>query len=266
VSAFVINSYAFGGEDADAKAYLDAVESADTQALEAAVRRAVDDFVKGCKADGIWSAIKASCILAGARTLAGALTPLVGSAPTNVSNLFVSGDYNRETGLVGNGSTKYLNTSYAYGSGLQNNKHGAVYVSSVQTSLNAYFGSSLATLEGEARTQIIILAASTNKISTRCSNSTTVTSSGNNNANGLQGVSRAASGSYTQRGNATNETIAQSSESGAENSMFVFARNVTNSFLQSSARIAFYSFGEALALADLDTRVSTLITDLDAAI
>jgi hypothetical protein len=49
----------------------------------------VNAFVKGCKADGIWSAIKASCILAGADTLAGALVPLVGAAPTNfnITNL-----------------------------------------------------------------------------------------------------------------------------------------------------------------------------------
>jgi hypothetical protein len=65
--------------------------------------------VKGCKADGIWDAIKASAILAGARTLDGALQPLVGSAPTNFN--FISGDYNRTTGLVGDGATKYLNSN-----------------------------------------------------------------------------------------------------------------------------------------------------------
>jgi hypothetical protein len=58
------------------------------------------------------TAIKASCILAGARTLAGALVPLAGAAPTNVGP-FVSGDYNRKTGLVGDGSTKYLNSNRA---------------------------------------------------------------------------------------------------------------------------------------------------------
>jgi hypothetical protein len=69
--------------------------------LEIGVQSAYNDFVVGCKADGIWDAIKASCILAGARTLSGSLTPLKGAAPTNFN--FVSGDYNRKTGLVGNG-------------------------------------------------------------------------------------------------------------------------------------------------------------------
>jgi hypothetical protein len=96
-------------DDADAVAYIDAVEAADGQALETATRMAINSFVKGCKADGIWPAIKASCILAGARTRLGALTPLAGTAPTSFN--FVDGDYNRKTGLVGDGSTKYLDST-----------------------------------------------------------------------------------------------------------------------------------------------------------
>jgi hypothetical protein len=80
--------------DPDAAAYLRAVEAADGQALETPVKRAVDDFIKGCKADGIWDAIKASCILCGARTLPGALVPLVGTAPSNLN--FLPEDYNRQ--------------------------------------------------------------------------------------------------------------------------------------------------------------------------
>jgi hypothetical protein len=64
--------------DPDAAAYLRAVEAADGQALETPVKRAVDDFFRGTKADGTFSALKASCILCGARTLAGALVPLAG--------------------------------------------------------------------------------------------------------------------------------------------------------------------------------------------
>ena len=105
----VLSKIQLDARDADANAYMAAVEAADGEPLELGVRLAITDFVLGCKADGIWSAIKASCILAGARTLNGALVPLVGTAPTN--NNFVSGDYNRKTGLVGDGSTKYLNSN-----------------------------------------------------------------------------------------------------------------------------------------------------------
>jgi hypothetical protein len=42
------------------EAYIAAVETADGQALEPAIRTAYDQFIRGCKADGIWDAIKAS--------------------------------------------------------------------------------------------------------------------------------------------------------------------------------------------------------------
>ena len=106
--------------DADTLAYIASVQTADGQDLEDSVKFAYEDFIVGCKADGIWTALQASCILAGARTLSGALIPLVGTAPTN--NNFVSGDYNRKTGLLGNGSTKKLN-SINNNTLAQNNNH-----------------------------------------------------------------------------------------------------------------------------------------------
>ena len=96
--------------DADALAYITVVETADGQALEDGVKIAINNFIIGLKTDGIWESIKASVIMAGARTLNGALVPLKGPAPTNFN--FVAGDYNRKTGLKGNGSTKYMDTNY----------------------------------------------------------------------------------------------------------------------------------------------------------
>jgi hypothetical protein len=100
MSLFISSVFTY---DEDAGNYIQAVETADAQALEPATRKAINNFVIGCKQDGIWDAIKASCILAGARTRLGALTPLAGTAPTSFN--FVDGDYNRKTGLVGDGST-----------------------------------------------------------------------------------------------------------------------------------------------------------------
>jgi hypothetical protein len=74
--------------DPDALTYLAAVAAADGAPVETAVAVAVDDFFKGCKADpsgtpgrSNWDAIKASCLLCGARTLAGALVPLKNEGP-----------------------------------------------------------------------------------------------------------------------------------------------------------------------------------------
>jgi len=255
VSAFVINSYAFGGEDPDAKAYLDAVESADTQALEAAVRKAVDDFVKGLKSDGIWSAIKASCILAGARTLAGALVPLVGSAPTNVSNLFVSGDYDREDGLIGvPANATRLDSNYNINSVPQDDAHAAVYVTAAP-SLTAVRG-----FAGGGSDQMLTELNSNFTTRFRANAANSVVSEAT--TTGLKGLSRNNSANYTRRSGQTNMTVTITSAAPLSANMLIFTRggNYTD------ARMSFYSLGEALDLADLETRVATLMTDLDAAI
>ena len=111
--------------DTDAGDYIQRVEGAsgDNQALEPATRQAINNFVIGCKQDGIWNAIKASCILSGARTLAGALVPLVGTAPANNGFIGIGTDYVRKTGLVGDGSTKYLDSNRNNNADPQNSKH-----------------------------------------------------------------------------------------------------------------------------------------------
>jgi hypothetical protein len=70
--SLLINSDFNGVTDPDAGRYIAAVEAADGQLLEFAVGKAMNNFIVGCKADGTWDAIKASCILSGARTLTGA--------------------------------------------------------------------------------------------------------------------------------------------------------------------------------------------------
>ncbi len=99
---------------------------ADTRAWQAAVIdnggsvsqswvRSVDQFVRGCKADGIWDSLLDVGLLCGADNLSGALVKL--KTPSGVSrilvnNNFVSGDYTATgaaAGLLGNGTSKYLN-------------------------------------------------------------------------------------------------------------------------------------------------------------
>ena len=109
----------------EAQEYTERVERAEGQATESAVRVAINAFVAGCKVDGTWGAIKACCILAGARTLTGALIPLVGAAPTN--NNFVAADYNRMTGLLGDGTSKYLNSNRNANADPQNNHHLSIF-------------------------------------------------------------------------------------------------------------------------------------------
>jgi hypothetical protein len=235
-------------DDADAVAYIAAVEAADGQALETATRMAINSFVKSCKADGIWPAIKASCILAGARTLAGALVPLVGTAPTNVS--FVSGDYNRKTGLVGDGSTKYLDSNRNNNADPQDNQHNAVWASSVATGL------AIASSPGAAN--------GANQIGLggrKSRNASPLT--GINMQIGLCGISRSASADFNYRVGGANNLSVQVSQTSSAGSLIILGDGAS---FYSNHRLAFYSIGESLDLALLDARVTDLINAFAAAI
>lgn len=234
------------GLDANALTYIAAVEAADGQPLELAVKRAISDFVRGCKADGIWSSIQASCLLMGARTLSGALTPLVGSAPTNTN--FVSADYDRKTGLKGNGSNKLLNSNRRDDADAQNSRHAAIFVTTAAT-VGVYSQSS--GLQLGITSSFVNAGAS-------ASHSAAVDAS-------LFAVSRGSSANYVRRlnGGSTTVTATSSAATGTANATF-FGRN--NSSLFSDGRLAFYSLGSDLNVALLDQHVSALYTAIGAAI
>jgi hypothetical protein len=249
--------------DSDAAAYITAVEAADGTTLEDGVKEAIDDFVIGCKSDGIWAAIQSACILAGARTLAGALVPLKGTAPTN--NNFVSGDYNRETGLVGNGSSKYLNSNRANNASGQNDFHAAVYVSTADSNNgNVNGGAYLGAQNTGGRTTIGPYVGNMYFANRSSANSVAGATSA---WVGLLGSSRSGSASFSRRGNGSTASITATSSTPTSQSIGLFAVIDSGSpSAYTDGRLAFYSIGSNLDLALLDSRVSTLIADLATAI
>jgi hypothetical protein len=252
----------FISNDADVVAYILSVEASDGQQLEDAIITAVETFVLGCKSDGIWTAIKASCILAGARTLSGALKPLVGTAPTNVN--FVSGDYNRETGLKGNATTKRLNANRLDNVDPQNSKHISVY--QTESEVRNLTGSIAKTAIGapSATTSSELLTFNNGRRFRANSASAILTDTVDSLY--FWGVSRSGATTQTLRfgGVNTNNTLASSTPSSG--AIGVFNRGGAATISSSDARISFYSIGEHIDLAKLDTRVSTLMSDLAAAI
>ena len=249
-------------QDSDALAYIAAVETADAQTLEDSVKFAYEDFILGCKSDGIWSAIHASCILAGARTLSGALVPLVGSAPTNFN--FVTGDYNRKTGLKG-GTTKYLRSNRNNNADPQNSKHLSVYVTERTTVSSFLIGGN----SGNNGSSFI----SSNPINgPRCvlNANSAGTNLQNANPGKFIGGSRSNSTTMIGRANGVNvgngiDTIALNSQTPQNAVLNVFTRQSANDNF-GNPRVSYYSIGESLDLADLDTRVTTLMSALSAAI
>jgi hypothetical protein len=371
--------------DADTLTYLAAVKAADGTGVEVGVANAVDDFVKGTKADGTWDAIKASCILAGARTLAGALVPLkplgpelwsvstpsitdfggssgawdgstltmsnsvVGtnagyprfsfslpltigkryavtgtltgdisaivtirlaasgstsnvsydsgtgvfsatnvpagaallefaangtlafsvsiadlsiretSAPTN--NNFTASDYNRETGLVGDGSTTYLDSNRVGTADGQNDRHRSLYVTaSPSTSPHAYMGH---TNTGSSQFDDIYNASTTSYIRPCTSGGSLNSATGT----GLLGYSRTSSASVDYIIFSSSSGSSTASVAPLASTALIFGSNeAAGPGRYTDARLAFYSIGESLDLAALDARVSALITAIGNAI
>ena len=243
-----------GVSDPDAAAYIEAVEAADGELLEFAVGKAINDFVLGCKADGIWNAIKASCILAGARTLNGALVPLAGTAPTNYN--FVAGDYNRKTGLVGDGSTKYLDSNRNNNADPRNSRHLSVYATSVNT-LDTVVIAGTSNVTG--RTSLVQLRDVSARIS-----STEALLFISPISSGFMGGSRSDANTVNARNHGITVSGSSASEPPTDVGMGIFANGIGETAC--NARLAFYSIGEALDLAKLDARVTTLINAFGVAI
>jgi hypothetical protein len=243
--------------DADASTYIEAVEAADTQALETGVRYAINDFVIGCKQDGIWNAIKASCILAGARTLDGCLVPLVGAAPTSYN--FVAGDYNRETGLVGDASTKYLDSNRAANAEPTGDYHMSVYLPGPGT-----YGRVIGAYSGGGSADDFLSYGS----AFLRNRSKDLAEPAGAFAPGFQATSRDSLNSFIYRNNGINvpgSTVTAANPGGRN--MLVFAQNDNGTAKYfSNASLSFYSIGESLDLALLDARVTTLINAIAAAI
>jgi len=241
-----------GNFDPDAFAYISAIQSADNQTLEDGVKTAINTFVVGCKADGIWSAIKASCILAGARTLSGALVPLAGNAPSNIG--FNSGDYSRTLGLKGDGTSKYLNSNRNNNADPQDNKHISVYC----TSSNTKDGPRHLIGTGAGPGGSIISSNQTQDFfRINCQNPVIPNTIP---LLGLAGASRSSSASFIKRANQNSQVIIFPSTTPNDNPLQVLANPPLTNF--GDARISFYSAGESIDLALLESRVASLMSNL----
>jgi hypothetical protein len=248
-----------GLQDPDAAAYISAVEAADGQALEIGVRDAINAFVLGCKTDGIWNAIKASCILAGARTLAGALVPLVGAAPTR-HGTEGGWNYNRKTGLRGNGTDNFINTNRNVSATTSvNSIHLAAALSLLDNTLRAVIGYFDNTAGAYFYANSADFFARVNSQDVSEGRFTAVS--------GFTGISRSSSSEWVGRAGQLSTTRTSASTYSPNGNAHVFGLNrPSGNPLIGAHRIYFYSLGEALDLALLDARVTALVNALAVAI
>ena len=240
----------YNTHDSDALAYFSRIEAAGSS-INRTNRAAVIAFIRGCKADGIWSAIKASCLLAGPDTLAGALVPLVGAAPTNVGP-FVDADYDRLSGLTSDSDTKYLKTNRFGNTDPLNNQSFSVYHPSIIGPYNQTIGAGRA------------IDASSIASSYSYSQSNNI-DLGWTTSIGLRGINRSSSENYQRRSGGVTGVVTRTSKGRTTNEFFVFASSngtAVNNSVTTRTPISFYHIGEALDLALLDARVSTYMSSL----
>jgi len=201
--------------------------------------------------------------MAGARTVAGAIIPLRGNAPTN--NNFVAGDYSRTLGLLGNDSNKYLATGYNNNDTTnfpQNDSHISCYVSATQTDTAGIFVGTqstignILTLGYSSTTQIFFR----NRAGTQRLFSTAplgFQASTRNNSTNFSSRATQSGGTISD----VNSTLASGTPASQLFGVFCgFSGTTANQF--SASRMSFYSIGKSLTIANLDTRVTTLMSTL----
>lgn len=247
--------------DPEATAWRNAVFAAGSS-VSVQAYMAVSRFVQGCKADsspnpGVsnWAAMKQIGLLCAASTLAGVLVPLKGEGPL-ISTNFVSADYSPTLGLLGDGSTKSLNSRRGNSSDPQNNKSGAAYITNARNSC----------LLGIATTEMgsTQLMGSGSALLARCNSGTgaTTTGSGNTGA-GFYGLSRNSATDLDYNIPGAAGTLATGSWTPINGNLVVFGRGTTGAPSGlSSSRLTFFSIGEAVNLAALKARLETLMGGL----
>jgi hypothetical protein len=256
--------------------YLDRVTAADvtagnTQGLELGVTDAFNTTLQDLVGDSVLgvsggvitqpaSTIKAMPFMVGARTLQGCLVPVVGTAPTNFG--FVAEDYNRKTGLVGNGSTKYLNSNRNNNADPQDSQHMGVFPTTVNSvdQDRVYMGAGL----NDTGSTYFFTRTADAAVRNRSATANIGLTRGV--ANSLIGMNRSLSTEFVYRQSGASQTISRNSETPLNGNIFVFRGAGFTPGALSNARLAFYSIGESLDLALLDARVTALINAIAAAI
>jgi hypothetical protein len=244
--------------DADALAYITAVEIADGFPLENLVKIEIENFILELKANSLWASISNLGLISVARTLAGGLVPIKGVVPENIN--FVSTDYNRLSGLKGNGSNKRLRLNSLSSIGASNNHHLSVYITEH------------ATVSGWLMNDA---TASTGTVSLGISGALNYTSSNQSsaivtlvpilNSPTFFGVARNNSSNFRYLVNAVSETsVTQASQTLNTVPMNVYGTNAGT--IVTNARMMIYSMGFNLNLVTFRSIVDTFIANVQNAI
>ena len=219
---------------------------------------ALDQFIKRAKADGFWSSIQA---IGGFGQDLTAATIALGSGGTTsfTNNNFVAGDYTPTGGLVGNGTSKFLN------SGIQIPSVAGFFGA---WSMTALTGSSTAVVMGannSGTTQIYRLRCASGPATTALYGGTTTVTNAANLPVGLNVVERSSTTRLDlyQSGSSVGNSTTSTTGTGAGVSAYVFALNnngTATSWI--SIGLGCWIFGSAPIGSTLQSALNSRVTTL----
>lgn len=239
--------------DSDTARFIVARGLSQGAAVSSGVIKATDNLIKLMKSNGTWEASNSLLLLAGARSLNEALVPLKGLSPSSFN--FVNSDLNFYTGLVGNGSTKYLNSNMVVPSNNQNNFHASVWRTQAEGTLTteSLIGNS-SILGGLQLTTTPVARVY------QINNTTGVVPDLSRNL-GFLAVSRSSNSEYNYRYNGVTTPVSVASVLPTSDNITIFARNTVT---HTSARLAIYGIGTGVDLALLESSFQSYMTAISA--
>jgi hypothetical protein len=256
----------------EARQWIDAVQAADGQALEPAVITAMVDLIEGIKTDySGFADFESMLIMAGPRTLAGALVPFRGPAPTNDG--FVSGDYDRRAGFSGGGNGKSIATNYSFSADRRTSHHVVFNTHSGSAgSWLIYFTNasnfSLSQTTGTVSVQqngsvVSDIRVSSARNTLTAPQSTLVTQTGYNTPPGFRGIQRLIDTEFTVLGtSATSTPHIKTSCTAGEWLLSPFHLLPNEPVNTGTGNMNFWCAGAGIDLAALRTRLQTYETTL----
>jgi hypothetical protein len=255
----------FDDFDFSARDYILRLESYEGQQLESGVRTEINIFISGLKTDNIWNKINDGFLMAGPRTHSGILIPLKNDGKTGIAYNFENIDYNRVSGLIGDGVSKYIDTQHSLNQEPTGSQHIIAYITQTGSSINQYYFG--AGIQSETGSSAIYASGSTSLfMKSRASGLSDYEYL--SPRTGFMGISRYNTGVWVAR-NDNLETPFVYIENGAQPAnIYLFANNNTNfgegtAEEYSDSRMAFYSVGINLDLMSLyKSRIETYLSGI----
>lgn len=238
--------------DADVQTWIGG-RAAASDPVPTAYANAVNQYILDLKAiSGHWDTITQLLVFAGATTVAGGLVPIKGATPSHTA--LVDGDFALKTGVIGNTTTKFIDTGYTNADFGQDNIHGYALVTAAASVSSGLFG------YGPGPVNAFRIRWNSAARCNQGSNSTV-----SSTATGEYGLSRSASANYRRMIAGTVTTITATSATPYVGKMTVLATGTpTTASDFCDARVLVWACGPATTLENYTTPGADLQTALNA--